>query len=171
MSEKIESEAVEGEARARAAGSVRYVAEHRGGRRVSGGGPGDGLPLVPGGEPAGRENRAPLAREAFGVGGVRAQERALGYPRWAAEGIFRGAGQPVGRRPGSRVDARNGQRLLPGSGGTRRDDGQVPARRATAALPGGGTRAARTSGARRRSSGSRWTLALRNGERRAGQPG
>src|SRR5215210_5118396 len=47
-SEKIESEAVEGEARARAAGSVRYVAEYRGGRRVSGGGPGDGLPLVPG---------------------------------------------------------------------------------------------------------------------------
>src|SRR5215210_6247298 len=159
------------EVRARAAESVRYAAEHGGGRRVSGGGPGDGLPLVPGGEPAGRENRAPLARKAFGVGGVRAQERALGDSRWAAEGISRGAGQPIVRRPGSRVDARDGQRLLPGGGSTRRDDGQVPARRAAAALPGGGTRAARASGARRRSSGSRWTLALRNGERRAGQPG
>src|SRR5829696_10005324 len=72
------------EVRARAAGSVRYVVEHRGGRRVSGGGPGDGLSLVPGSEPAGRENRAPLARKAFGVGGVRAQERALGDSHWAA---------------------------------------------------------------------------------------
>src|SRR5215210_718333 len=171
MSEKIESDAVEGEARARAAGSVRYVAEHRGGRRVSGGGPGDGLPLVPGGEPAGHENRAPLARKAFGVGGVRAQERALGDSRWAAEGVSGGAGQPHGRRPGSRVDAQGGRRLLPDSGGTRRDDGQVPARRAAAALPGAGTREARASGARRRSSGGRGTLALRNGGRRAGQPG
>src|ERR671911_446717 len=159
------------EVRARATGSVRNIAEHRGGRRVSGSGPGDGLPLVPGGEPAGRENRAPLARTAFGVGGVRAQERALGDPRWAAEGIFRGAGQPVGRRPGSRVDARDGQRLLPGGGGTRRDDGQVPARRAAAALPRGGTREARASGAGRRRSGGRGTLALRNGGGRAGQPG
>src|SRR5215210_8386882 len=107
MSEKIESEAVEGEARARAAGSVRYVAEHRGGRRVSGGGPGDGLPLVPGGEPAGGEDRASLARKAFGVGGVRAQERALGDSRWAAEGVCRGAGQPVSRRPGWRVDGQD----------------------------------------------------------------
>src|SRR5215210_2759480 len=171
MSEKIESDAVEGEARARAAGSVRYVAEHRGGRRVSGGGPGDGLPLVPGGEPASRENRAPLARKAFGVGGVRAQERALGDSRRAAEGVSGGAGQPHGRRPGSRVDGQGGRRLLPDSGGTRRDDGQVPARRAAAALRGGGTPEARASGARRRSSGGRGTLALRNGGRRAGQPG
>src|SRR5215217_6210700 len=159
------------EVRARAAGSVRYVAEHRGGRRVSGGGPGDGLSLVPGSEPAGGENRAPLARKAFGVGGVRAQERALGDSRWAAEGVSGGAGQPVGRGPGSRVDEQGGCRLLPDSGGTRRDDGQVPARRAGAALPGGGTREARASGARRRRSGGRGTLALRNGGRRAGQPG
>src|SRR5829696_2068818 len=159
------------EVRARAAGSVRNVAEHRGGRRVSGGGPGDGLPLVPGGEPAGREDRAPLARKAFGLGGVRAQERALGDSRWAAEGVSRGAGQPVGRGPGSRVDAQGGRRFLPDSGGTRRDDGQVPARRAAAALPGRGTREARASGARRRRSGGRGTLALRNGGRRAGQPG
>src|SRR5215208_3029177 len=157
--------------RASATGSVRYVAEHRGRRRVSGGGPRDGLPLVPGREPAGREDRAPLARKAFGVGGVRAQERAPGDSRWAAEEISRGAGQPVGHRPGSRVDGQGRCRLLPDSGGTRRDDGQVPARRAAAALPGGGTRAARASGARRRSSGGRWTLALRDGERRAGQPG
>src|SRR5829696_1553559 len=159
------------EVRARAAGSVRYVVEHRGGRRVSGGGPGDGLSLVPGSEPAGRENRAPLARKAFGVGGVRAQERALGDSHWAAEGVSRGAGQPVGRGPGSRVDAQGGCRLLPDSGGTRRDDGQVPARRAGAAVPGGGTREARASGARRRRSGGRGTLALSNGGRRAGQPG
>src|SRR5215204_4143669 len=159
------------EVRARAAGSVRNVAEHRGGRRVSGGGPGDGLPLVPGGEPASGEDRAPLARKTFGVGGVRAQERALGDSRWAAEGVSRGAGQPVGRRPGSRVDAQGGRRFLPDSGGTRRDDGQVPARRAAAALPGGGTREARASGARRRRSGGRGTLALSNGGRRAGQPG
>src|SRR5215211_1191785 len=158
------------EVRARAAGSVRYVVEHRGGRRVSGGGPGDGLSLVPGGEPAGRENRAPLARKAFGIGGVRAQERALRDSRWAAEGVSRGAGQPVGRGPGSRVDEQGGRRFLPDSGGTRRDDGQVPARRAGAALPGGGTREARASGARRRRSGGRGTLALRNGGR-AGQPG
>src|SRR5215216_246889 len=158
------------EVRARAAGSVRYVVEHRGGRRVSGGGPGDGLSLVPGGEPAGRENRAPLARKAFGVGGVRAQERALGDSHWAAEGVCRGAGQPHGRGPGSRVDEQGGCRLLPNSGGTRRDDGQVPARRAAAALPGGGTREARASGARRRTSGGRGTLALRNGGRRTGQP-
>src|SRR5215217_6953770 len=158
------------EVRARAAGSVRNVVEHRGGLRVSGGGPGDGLPLVPGGELAGRENRAPLARKAFGVGGVRAQERALGDSRWAAEGVSGGAGQPVGRGPGSRVDEQGGRRFLPDSGGTRRDDGQVPARRAAAALPGGGTREARASGARRRRSGGRWTLALRNGGR-AGQPG
>src|SRR5688500_4714347 len=128
------------DAHARAAGSVRYVAEHRGGRRVSGGWPGDGLSLVPGGEPAGGEDRPPLARKAFGVGGVRAQERALGDSRWAAEGVSRGARQPVGRGPGSRVDAQGGRRLLPDCGGTRRDDGQVPARRAAAALPGGGTR-------------------------------
>src|SRR5919107_1121990 len=159
------------EVRARAAGSVRYVAEHRGGRRVSGSGPGDGLPLVPGGEPAGRENRASLARKAFGVGGVRAQERALGDSRWAAEGVSRGAGQPVSRRPGSRVDAQGGRCLLPDGGGTRRDDGQVPARRAAAALPGRGTREARASGARRRRSGGRGTLAPRNGGRWAGQPG
>src|SRR5215207_9559279 len=159
------------EVRARAAGSVRYVVEHRGGRRVSGGGPGDGLSLVPGSEPAGRENRAPLARKAFGVGGVRAQERALGDSHWAAEDISRGAGQPVGRGPGSRVDAQGGCRLLPDCGGTRRDDGKVPARRAAATLPGGGTREARASGARRRRSGGRGTLALRNGGRRAGQPG
>src|ERR687898_3269071 len=159
------------EVRASAAGSVRNAAEHRGGRRVSGGGPGDGLPLVPGGEPAGRENRAPLARKAFGVGGVRAQERALGDSRWAAEGISRGAGQPHGRGPGSRVDAQGGCRLLPDGGGTGRDDGQVPARRTAAALPGRGTREARASGARRRRSGTRGTLALRNGGRRAGQPG
>src|ERR671910_1872914 len=159
------------EVRARAAGSVRYVAEHRGGRRVSGGGPGDGLPLVPGGEPAGREDRAPLARKAFGVGGVRAQERALGDSRWAAEGVSRGAGQPHGRRPGSRVDAQGGRRLLPDGRGTRRDDGQVPARRAAAALPGGGTREARPSGARRRRSGGRGTLALRSGGGRTGRPG
>src|SRR5215210_9378654 len=94
----------EREARARAAGSVRYVAEHRGGRRVSGGGPGDGLPLVPGGEPAGGENRASLARKTFGVGGVRAQERALGDSRWAAEDIYRNARQPTDRRPGSRLE-------------------------------------------------------------------
>src|SRR5918992_5934280 len=80
------------EVRARAAGSVRNAAEHRGGSRVSGGGPGDGLPLVPGGEPAGSEDRAPLARKAFGVGGVRAQERALGDFGWTAEGVCRGAG-------------------------------------------------------------------------------
>src|SRR5215208_6104588 len=159
------------EVRARAAGSVRYVVEHRGGRRVSGGRPADGLPLVPGGKPAGREDRAPLARKAFGVGGVRAQERALGNSRWAAEGVCRGAGQPHGRGPGSRVDAQGGRRLLPDSGGTWRDDGQVPARRAAAALPGGGTREARASGARRRRSGGRRTLALRNGGGRAGQPG
>src|SRR5829696_910743 len=159
------------EARARAAGSVRYVAEYRGGRRVSGGGPGDGLPLVPGGEPAGRENWAPLARKAFGVGGVRAQKRALGDSRWAAEGVSRGAGQPVDRRPGSRVDEQGGCCLLPDGGGTQRDDGQVPARRAGAALPGRGTPEARASGARRRRSGGRGTLALRNGGRRAGQPG
>src|SRR5215217_9166017 len=159
------------EVRARAAGSVRNVAEHRGGSRVSGGGPSDSLPLVPGGEPAGCENRAPLACKAFGVGGVRAQERALGDSRWAAEGISRGTGQPVGRRPGSRVDAQGGRRFLPDSGGTRRDDGQVPARRAGAALPGGGTREARPSGAGRRRSGGRGTLALRNGGGRAGQPG
>src|ERR687894_1824613 len=159
------------EVRARAAGSVRYTAEHRGGRRVSGGGPGDGLPLVPGGEPAGRENRAPLACKAFGVGGVRAQERALGDSRWAAEGVCRGAGQPHGRGPGSGVDAQGGRRLLPDGGGTWRDDGQVPARRAAATLPGRGTREARASGARRRSSGGRGTLALSNGGRRAGQPG
>src|SRR5215203_3436958 len=159
------------EVRARAAGSVRNVAEHRGGRRVSGGGPGDGLPLVPGGEPASGENRAPLARTAFGVGGVRTQERALGDARWAAEGVSGGAGQPHGRRPGSRVDAQGGRRFLPDSGGTRRDDGQVPARRAAAALPGQGTREARASGARRRRSGGRGTVALRNGGRRAGQPG
>src|SRR5918995_3998191 len=159
------------EVRARATGSVRSIAEHRGGRRVSGGWPGDGLPLVPGGEPASGENRAPLARKAFGVGGIRAQERALGDSRWAAEGISRGAGQPVGRGPGSRVDAQGGRRLLPDGGGTWRDDGQVPARRAAAALPGGGTPEARASGARRRRSGGRGTLALRNGGRRAGQPG
>src|SRR5215210_552569 len=159
------------DAHARAAGSVRYVAEHRGGRRVSGGGTGDGLPLVPGGEPASRKNRAPLARKAFGIGGVRAQARALGDSRWAAEGVSGGAGQPHGRRPGSRVDAQGGRRLLPDGGGTRRDDGQVPARRAAAALPGGGTREARASGARGRRSGGRGTLALRNGGRRAGQPG
>src|SRR5215208_7599283 len=104
------------EVRARAAGSVRYVVEHRGGRRVSGGRPADGLPLVPGGEPAGGEDRAPLARKAFGLGGVRAQERALGDSCWAAEGISRGAGQPVGRGPGSRVDAQGGRRLLPDGG-------------------------------------------------------
>src|SRR5215208_8406015 len=159
------------EVRARAAGSVRYVAEHRGGRRVSGGGPGDGLSLVPGGEPASGENRAPLARKAFGLGGVRAQERALGDSRWAAESVSRGAGQPHGRGPGSRVDAQGGRRLLPDSGGTWRDDGQVPTRRAAAAVPGRGTREARASGARRRRSGGRGTLALRNGGRRAGQPG
>src|SRR5215203_3100378 len=159
------------EVRARAAGSVRNVAEHRGGRRVSGGGPGDGLPLVPGGEPASGENRAPLARKAFGVGGVRAQERALGDSHWAAEGVSRGSGQPVGRRPGSRVDEQGGRRFLPDSGGTRRDDGQVSARRAAAALPGGGTREAWASGPRCRRSGGRGTLALRNGGRRAGQPG
>src|SRR5215212_724911 len=159
------------EVRARAAGSVRYVAEHRGGRRVSGGGPGDGLSLVPGGEPASGEDRAPLARKAFGVGGVRAQERALGDSRWAAESVSRGAGQPHGRGPGSGVGAQGGRRLLPDSGGTWRDDGQVPARRAAAALPGGGTREARASGAGRRRSGGRGTLALRNGGRRAGQPG
>src|SRR5215210_2606458 len=159
------------EARARAAGSVRYVVEHRGGRRVSGGGPGDGLSLVPGSEPAGRENRAPLARKAFGVGGVRAQERALGDSHWAAEGVSRGAGQPVGRGPGSRVDEQGGCRLLPDSGGTRRDDGQVPGRRAGAARGGRGAREARASGARRRRSGGRGTLALRKGGRRAGQPG
>src|SRR5215218_11347343 len=135
------------EVRARAAGSVRNVAEHRGGRRVSWGGPGDGLSLVPGGEPAGREDRTPLARKAFGVGGVRAQERALGDPRWAAEGVCRGARQPHGRGPGSRVDEQGGRRFLPDSGGTRRDDGQVPARRAAAAVPGRGTREARASGA------------------------
>src|SRR5918995_2623156 len=159
------------EVRARATGSVRNIAEHRGGRRVSGSGPGDGLPLVPGGEPAGRENRAPLACKAFGVGGVRAQERALGDSRWAAEGISRGTGQPVGRRPGSRVDAQDGRRLLPDSGGTRWDDGQVPARRTTAALRGEGTRDAWASGARRRRPGGRGTLALRKAGRRAGQPG
>src|SRR5215218_3006786 len=159
------------EVRARAAGSVRYVVEHRGGRRVSGGGPGDGLSLVPGGEPAGGEDRAPLARKAFGVGGVRAQERALGDSHWAAEDISRGAGQPDGRGPGSRVDEQGGCRLLPDSGGTRRDDGQVPARRAGAALPGGGTHESWASGARRRRSGGRGTLALRKGGRRAGQPG
>src|SRR5215216_4815937 len=159
------------EVRARAAGSVRYVVEHRGGRRVSGGGPGDGLSLVPGSEPAGRENRAPLARKAFGVGGVRAQERALGDSHWAAEGVCRGAGQPVGRRPGSRVDEQGGCRLLPDSGGTRRDDGQVPARRAGAALPGGGPQVSWASGTRRRRFGGRGTLALRNGGRRAGQQG
>src|ERR671912_14111 len=159
------------EVRARAAGSVRNVAEHRGGRRVSGGGPGDGLSLVPGGEPASGEDRAPLARKAFGVGGVRAQERALGDSRWAAESVSRGAGQPHGRGPGSGVDAQSGRRLLPDSGGTWRDDGQVPARRAAAALPGGGTREARASGAGRRRSGGGGTLALRNGGRRAGQPG
>src|SRR5215210_7130556 len=159
------------EVHARAAESARYAAEHGGGRRVSGVGPSDGLPLVPGGEPAGGENRAPLARKAFGVGGVRAQERALGDSRWAAEGVSGGAGQPVGRRPGSRVDEQGGRRFLPDSGGTRRDDGQVPARRAAAALPGGGTPEARASGARRRRSGGRWTLALRNGGGRAGQPG
>src|SRR5215204_2739966 len=91
--------------------------------------------------------------------------------RWALEGVCRGAGQPVGRRPGSRVDGQGGRRFLPDSGGTRRDDGQVPARRAAAALHGGGTREARARGARRRRSGGRWTLALRNGGRRAGQPG
>src|ERR687898_1140279 len=159
------------EVRASAAGSVRNAAEHRGGRRVSGGGPGDGLPLVPGGEPAGRENWAPLARKAFGVGGVRAQERALGDSRWAAEGVSRGAGQSVGRGPGSRVDEQGGRRLLPDGGGTWRDDGQVPARRAAAAVPGGGTPEARASGARRRRSGGRGTLALRNGGGRTGQPG
>src|SRR5215208_3348324 len=159
------------EVRARAAGSVRYVAEHRGGRRVSGGGPGDGLSLVPGGEPASGEDRAPLARKAFGLGGVRAQERALGDSRWAAESVSRGAGQPHGRGPGSGVDAQGGRRLLPDGGGTWRDDGQVPARRAAAALPGGGTREARASGAGRRRSGGRGTLALRNGGGRAGQPG
>src|SRR5215210_873665 len=159
------------EVRARAAESVRYAAEHGGGRRVSGVGSSDGLPLVPGGESAGGENRTPLARKAFGVGGVRAQERALGDSRWAAEKVSRGAGQPVGRRPGSRVDAQGGRRFLPDSGGTRRDDGQVPARGAAAALRGRGTREARTSGARRRGSGGRGTLALRNGGRRAGQPG
>src|SRR5215208_4000694 len=159
------------EVHARAAGSVRYAAEHRGGRRVSGGGPGDGLPLVPGGESAGGEDRAPLACKAFGLGGVRAQERALGDSRWAAEGVCRGAGQPHGRGPGSRVDAQGGHRLLPDGGGTWRDDGQVPARRAAAALPGGGTPEARASGAGRRRSGVRGTLALRNGGRRAGQPG
>src|SRR3712207_2756798 len=159
------------EVRARAAGAVRYVAEHRGGRRVSGGGPGDGLPLVPGWELAGGEDRASLARKAFGVGGVRAQERALGDPGWTAEGVCRGAGQPHGRGPGSRADAQGGRRLLPDGGGPRRDDGQVPARRAASALPGGGTREARASGARRRTSGGRGTLALRNGGRRAGQPG
>src|SRR5919112_704575 len=159
------------EVRASAAGSVRNAAEHRGGRRVSGGGPGDGLSLVPGWEPAGGENRAPLARKAFGFGGVRARERALGDPRWAAEGVCRGAGQPHGRGPGSRVDAQDGRRLLPDGGGTRRDDGQVPARRAAAALPGGGTREARASGSRRRRSSAGGTLALRNGGPRAGQPG
>src|SRR5215210_1558528 len=159
------------EARARVAGSVRYVAVHRGGRRVSGGGPGYGLSLVPGGEPAGREDRAPLARKAFGLGGVRAQERALGDSRWAAEGVSRGAGQPHGHGSGSRVDAQGGRRLLPDCGGTWRDDGQVPARRAGAALPGGGTREARASVPRRRRSGGRGTLALRNGGGRAGQPG
>src|ERR687894_1757297 len=158
------------EVRARAAGSVRYTAEHRGGRRVSGGGPGDGLPLVPGGEPAGRENRAPLACKAFGVGGVRAQERALGDSRWAAEGVCRGARQPHGRGSGSGVDAQGGRRLLPDGGGTWRDDGQVPARGAAAALPGRGTREARASGARRRRSSGRGTLAIRN-RGRAGQPG
>src|SRR5215211_3619007 len=157
------------EVRARAAGSVRNVAEHRGGRRVSGGGPGDGLPLVPGGEPASGENRAPLARKAFGIGGVRAQERALGDSRWASEGVCRGAGQPHGRGPGSGVDAQGGRRLLPGGGGTRRDDGQVPARRAAAALPKGGTRDARARGTRRRRSSGRGALALRIGGR-AGQP-
>src|SRR5215210_2670849 len=159
------------DAHARAAGAVRYVAEHRGGRRVSGGGPGDGLPLVPGGEPAGGEDRAPLAREAFGVGGIRAQERALGDSGWAAEEISGGAGQPVGRGPGSRVDAQDRRRFLPDGGGTRRDDGQVPARRAAAALPGGGTREAPASGARRRRSGGRGTLALRSGGGRTGRPG
>src|SRR5918995_1707143 len=159
------------EVRARATGSVRSIAEHRGGRRVSGGWPGDGLSLVPGGEPAGGENRAPLARKAFGVGGVRAPARALGDSRWAAEGVCRGAGQPHGRGPGSRSDAPGGRRLLPDGGGTRRDDGQVPARRAAAAFPGGGTREARASGARRRRSGGRGTLALRNGGGRAGRPG
>src|SRR5918995_5017748 len=159
------------EVRARATGSVRSIAEHRGGRRVSGGWPGDGLPLVPGGEPASGENRAPLARKAFGVGGVRAQERALGDSRWAAEGVCRGAGQPHGRGPGSGVDAQSGRRLLPDGGGTRRDDGQVPARRAAAALPGGRTPEARASRARCRRSSGRGTLALRNGRRRAGQPG
>src|SRR5919112_6615602 len=159
------------EVRASAAGSVRNAAEHRGGRRVSGGGPGYGLPLVPGGEPASGENRAPLARKAFGIGRVRAQARALGDSRWAAEGVSRGAGQPHGRGPGSGVDAQGGRRLLPDGGGTRRYDGQVPARRAGATLPGGGTPEARASGARRRSSGGRGTLALRNGGRRAGQPG
>src|SRR5215210_4036557 len=109
--------------RARAAGSVRNVAERRGGRRVSGGGPGDGLPLVSGGEPAGCENRAPLACKAFGVGGVRAQERALGDSRWAAEGESESAGQPVGRRPGSRVDEQGGRRFLPARRGTRRVEG------------------------------------------------
>src|ERR671912_874293 len=159
------------EVRARAAGSVRYVAEHRGGRRVSGGGPGDGLSLVPGGEPASGEDRTPLARKAFGVGGVRAQERALGDSRWTAESVSRGAGQPHGRGPGPRVDAQGGRRLLPDSGGTWRDDGQVPARRAAAALPGGGTREARGSGARRRGLGGRGPLALRNGGGRTGRPG
>src|ERR671921_2023080 len=158
------------EVRASAAGSVRNAAEHRGGRRVSGGGPGYGLPLVPGGEPASGENRAPLARKAFGVGGVRAQERALGDSRWAAEGVSQGAGQPHGRGSGSRVDAQGGRRLLPDGGGTRRDDGQVPARRAAAALPGEGTREAQASGARRRRSSGRGTLALRNGGR-TGQSG
>src|SRR5215203_6063233 len=135
------------EVRARAAGSVRNVAEHRGGRRVSGGGPGDGLSLVPGGEPASGEDRAPLARKAFGLGGVRAQERALGDSRWAAEGVCRGDGQPHGRGPGSRVDAQGGRRLLPDSGGTRWDDGQVPDIIAAASLRVRGTRGARASGA------------------------
>src|SRR5918994_4496857 len=158
------------EVRASAAGSVRNAAEHRGGRRVSGGGPGYGLSLVPGGEPASGEDRPPLARKAFGIGGVRAQERALGDSRWAAEGISRGAGQSHGRGPGSRVDAQGGCRLLPDGGGTWRDDGQVPARRAAAAIPGRGTPEARASGARRRRSGGRGTLALRNGGGRTGQP-
>src|ERR687897_378664 len=159
------------EVRARAAGSVRYVAEHRGGRRVSGGGPGDGLPLVPGGEPASSEDRPPLARKAFGFGGVRARERALGDSGWTAEGVSRGAGQPHGRGPGSRVDVQSGRCLLPDGGGTRRDDGQVPARGAAAALPVGGTRETRASGARRRGPGGRGTLALRNGGGRTGRPG
>src|SRR5215204_728497 len=106
--------------------AVRGVARHGGGRRVPRRGAGDGLPLVPGREPAVFEDRTPLARPPGGAGGVHKEERTLSDADGAAARLPGGARQRAGNLPESPADAPVGRRLLPRGRAQGRDASQVP---------------------------------------------